>query len=376
MRVPVLHDPTLDRRLLTCLFALVLFGLVILYSASYPLAVERFGDGWFYFRRQLMGLAIGLLGLAAATRIPYRVWSKVALPLVAIATLLSLLVYIPGLGISAGGARRWINLGIGRFQPSELAKLALVIFLSRSLYRRSDWIDSFPRGILPHFIVPSVLMLAVLGQPDFGSFALMAGILFFMLFIGGARLRHLGALVAVGAPALAALVLSSPYRRERWLAFLDPWKSVQEGGFQIIQSHVAFHLGGWTGVGLGQGKQKFFYLPDIHTDFIMALIGEELGLFGLVLIILLFGLFTALGLGIARRAHHAGARFGCYLATGLTLLVGLPAFTNMAVAVGLLPTKGMVLPFLSYGSSSLVVLLFATGILLNISRGIWREETL
>lgn len=361
--------------LILCLLSLITVGLVVLYSGSYPLAKERFGDGFFYLRRQLFFLIIGVGFLFAAIKIPYRYWGKMALPCLGFSAILLFLVYIPGLGISAGGARRWISLGGGfRFQPSEFAKFALILYLASSLFRKREKLTSFQRGVLPHIIVPSFILGLTLLQPDFGSFLTMGFFVFLMLFIAGARLQHLIGIGLACLPMFYFLIIRVPYRRKRFFSFLNPWADAQDSGFQIIQSQLAFHRGGVSGVGLGEGQQKLFYLPDIHTDFIFSVIGEEMGFVGVAFVVLLFLTLSLLGFAIALKANRQNAPFACFLATGLTVLITVPAFINMAVVLGLLPTKGMVLPFLSYGGSALVVALLSCGILIHLSHLPWRNQ--
>lgn len=368
MRVPLrIPVQPMNKTLMLCLGVLLLIGLVALYSASYPLGMDRAG-GFVYLQRQLFYLGVGLAALMVTANLPYRWWDRLCYPLMGLALFFLVLVFVPGLGVTAGGAKRWIGVGALRFQPSEFAKLALVIFLARSVYRKGEAMQRFSVGVLPHLLIPSVFLLLVILQPDFGSFMTMALLIAIMLYVGGARVRHLAGLALAAAPAIVLLVAGSEYRRKRFLAFLDPWANARDSGFQIIQSHLAFHMGGLTGAGLGEGKQKLFYLPDIHTDFILSVVGEEMGFAGVALVVFLFLVFTIKGLSIAMKASRAGAMFSAYLATGITLLIAVPAFTNMAVVLGLLPTKGLVLPFLSYGGSALVVALAAAGILLNLSR--------
>jgi len=346
----------------------VTFGLVILYSASYPLGVERFQDGSIYLRKQVFFLFIGILAMVFAIKVPYRYWRRVALPLLGFSTLLLMLVYFPGIGFSAGGAHRWLDLGGIRFQPAELAKFSLIIYLASSMWRKQDRMKDFSIGILPHLLIPSVLLILILLQPDFGTFFTLMCLILCMLFVGGARIKHLLAMALAFLPIFYFLILRVGYRRKRFMAFLDPWADQQDSGFQIIQSQIAFHEGGLHGVGLGEGQQKMLFVPDVHTDFVFSVVGEELGFLGVALFVILYLGFTILGLGIAMKAYRAGATFACYLATGLTLMVAVPAFMNMAVVLGILPTKGMVLPFLSYGGSALLIVLLGSGILLNLSR--------
>jgi cell division protein FtsW len=269
-------------------------------------------------------------------------------------------------GTVAGGARRWIRVAGFSFQPGELAKVAMVLYLARSLARKKEKVRSFTIGFLPHTIVAGALVLLVLLQPDFGTAVTIALLLFTLLFAAGARISWLVGSLIVAAPVAVHLVASSPYRMKRILAFLDPWAHRQDIGYQVTESLMSVGSGGLFGLGLGAGKQKLFYLPEAHTDFIVAVIGEELGLMGIGLVLVLFALLVWRGV---RAAFNAPDPFGAYLALGITSQVGLQAIVNMAVAFGLLPTKGLTLPFISYGGTSLVLTLAAAGVLLAISSG-------
>jgi cell division protein FtsW len=273
-------------------------------------------------------------------------------------------VFIPGIGRNIGGATRWLNLGPLSFQPSEAAKVAMIIFLAYSLEKKSRKIKSFAVGFVPNVIFMGVVASSILYQRDFGSAAIIASVTWFMMFVAGVRLPYLIGMFVAFLPAVFLLITGSEYRRKRIFAFLNPWNDQYGSGFQMIQSLVAFNEGGWFGKGLGQGQQKLFYLPEAHTDFIFSVIGEELGLVGVMLVMAMFSFFCYRGFKIALEAPDL---FGKFLAVGCTLLVGFEAILNLAVVMGLLPTKGLTLPFISYGGSSLVISLVAVGILLNIS---------
>jgi cell division protein FtsW len=262
-----------------------------------------------------------------------------------------------------GGAFRWLKIGPFSFQPAELAKLALVIYLARWLTRKEGRMDNFTAGFLPPVIVAGILFILVFLQPDFGTGVLFVAVVFLMLFAGGTRLRFLGVAFLAALPVLAYLAFRANYRIGRFLAFWDPWKDPGGTGFQIIQSFLAFGAGKISGVGLGEGKQKLFYLPEIHTDFILSIIGEELGLIGVTLIIILFLALIIRGFQSCLRAPDL---FGTYLALGVTTLISIQTLLNMGVVMGLLPTKGSTLPFISYGGTSLMINLMAVGILLNV----------
>lgn len=353
-----------DSWLLFCVVFLVGVGVTMTYSSSAVLAEERFGDGYFFLKRMLAYAAIGFVGMAIVTRLPYERYRLFVYPIIGVSLLFMAAVFIPGVGRTVGGAQRWIGLGPFTLQPSEIVKIAMIVFLSYSLEKKSKNIHSFGVGFLPHILFMGVVSGAVLYQRDLGAAATIAAITWFMMFAAGVRLRYLLGLMLAALPLVIMLVAGTGYRRRRILAFLNPWDDQYGSGFQIIQSFVAFNEGGWFGKGLGQGQQKLFYLPEAHTDFIFSVVGEELGLVGVILIMGLFCFFCYRGLKIALNAPDL---FGRYLALGCTLLIGLEAVLNMGVVMGMLPTKGLTLPFISYGGSSLVASLVAVGILLNVS---------
>lgn len=358
----------MDPFLLLSTLALVGFGIVMVYSASFPVGTERMGDPYHFLKKQAIaaGLGIGLLVLGA--RMNYRYWQPLALPVLIGSIVLLFLVFVPGVRQQIGGAYRWLKIYGFSIQPSELAKLALVIYLARSLTRKEGRMERFTVGFLPFAIVLAILFLLVLKQPDFGTGVLFVAVVFLMLFVAGTPLRFLVGALLAAAPILAYLAVKANYRWERIIIFLDPWKDSGKGGFQIIQSFLAFGVGKVFGVGLGEGKQKLFYLPEIHTDFIFSVIGEELGLVGVTIIIALFLVLVIRGFQSCFRAPD---RFGTYLSLGITVLIAMQTLLNMGVVMGLLPTKGSTLPFISYGGTSLMMNLMAVGILLNVhSQGV------
>jgi cell division protein FtsW len=278
--------------------------------------------------------------------------------------LMLLMVLIPGLGSSKGGATRWFQLGPVAFQPSELAKLSLIIYLAYSLDKKQANIKSFSIGILPHLIISGALLSLIMLEPDFGTTVTLGTILFLMMFLAGVNLGHLGYLLGTALPVFYLVMMGAEYRVKRLTTFLHPWDDPARGGFQIIQSWVAFYSGGIFGQGLGGGRQKLFYLPEAHTDFVFSVLGEELGLIGVLATLGLYVAFVLRGIKVSRGAADL---FGCLLGLGITSWIGLQTAINLAVVTGLLPTKGLVLPFLSYGGTSLLVALCGVGILLNIS---------
>ncbi len=353
----------MDPFLLFCTLGLTGIGIVMVYSASFPVGTERMGDPYHFLKKQAIAGALGIGLLLLAARMNYRSWQGLAIPLLLGSIVCLFLVFVPGLRQQVGGAYRWLKIGPFSFQPAELAKLALVIYLARTLTRKEGRMENFTAGFLPPVIVAGILFVLVFKQPDFGTGVLFAVVVFLMLFAGGTRLRFLGVAFLAVVPVLAFLAFLANYRIGRFLGFWDPWKDPGGTGFQIIQSWLAFGVGKISGVGLGEGKQKLFYLPEIHTDFILSVIGEELGLIGVTLVILLFLVLIVRGFQSCLRAPDL---FGTYLALGITTLLCIQTLLNMGVVMGLLPTKGSTLPFISYGGTSLMINLMAVGILLNV----------
>jgi cell division protein FtsW len=299
-----------------------------------------------------------------AKNIPCTVYSKLVYPLLAISFCLLILLLVPGFGHTVGGATRWLRFMGLSFQPSELAKFTLVVYMAYSMSKKGSNMNSFLNGLLPHLIVAGGLMLLIVLQPDLGTALIIGCWLFILLFVGGVRLRHLFLILILAAPFVMWLIWQADYRLKRWLAFIDPWNDPKGMGFQIIHSFLAFGSGGILGVGLGNGKQKLFYLPEPHTDFVLSVAGEELGFVGVTVIIILFGILIMRGIKISLDARDL---YSSYLALGLTCLIGLQAIVNMGVVMGLLPTKGLTLPLISYGGTSLVFNLLGIGVLLNVS---------
>ena len=353
-----------DLILLLVTLLLVTVGTVMIYSSSSILAMERFRDGQFFLKKQVFFLFLGLLIMVLMTRIPYYKLRKLAWPGIAVSAVLLLAIWIPHLGIRAGGAVRWFKLGIFSFQVSELAKVALILFLAHFLTQRVNHVREIGQGLLIPFAITGGLVGLILLQPDFGTTVIIAVITLMMIYLAGGRIIHLIGLAALFLPVVVWLLLHKSYRLARLTAFLDPWKDPRNSGFQIIQSLIAFGSGGAFGVGIGDGMQKLFYLPEPHTDFILSVIAEEGGLIGVGLILFLYIVLIIRGFQIAFKAPEL---FGNLLASGLTMLLALEAFINIAGVMGLIPLKGLALPFLSYGGTSLIMSLIAVGILLNIS---------
>lgn len=352
-----------DVNLLFPVLFLVGIGIVMIYSASSALALKKFGNEYFFLKKQGFFALMGLLVLVMCRHIPYRLYWVGAYPILTTAMLLLVVLHIPGFGFSAGGSTRWIHLGGVSFQPSEFAKLALVIYLAYSLAKKGDQITDFKIGFLPHVMVFGTLALLVAIQPDFGAVVILGAITWIMLFVGGVRVFHLILPLAMLLPVAYFFMMNAQYRIRRIMSFVNPWQYPTDEGYQVINSLMAFGSGGIWGVGIGKGHQKLFYLPEPHTDFIFSIVGEELGLMGVLFILALYVMIVWRGMQVA---SHARDRFGTYLAAGLTVAIGLQVFINMGVCLGLLPTKGLVLPFLSYGGSSLLLSMASIGILMNV----------
>ncbi len=353
-----------DYWLLFTSILLLAIGVVMVYSSSTVLAADRYGDAYYFLKKELLFVLVGVGGAFVMSRVPYQYLRAAVYPLLAFGAILIVLTYIPGFRAVASGAARWIRLGPLTCQPSEFMKVIFVVFLAYSMEKKSAKMERFGIGVLSHLFIGGIVIAIVLGQRDFGSAFVLFLMLFLMLYAGGIRRMYLMAMGLAALPVIYYAVAAVPYRRQRVLAFLDPWSDRYGSGFQIIQSLISFHEGGWWGRGLGEGQQKLFYLPEAHTDFIAAVLGEELGLIGIVALIVLFATFAVRGFVIAWRAPDL---FGRYLALGLSMLIAWQSIANLSVVMGLLPTKGMVLPFISYGGSSLLVTMMAVGVLFNIS---------
>jgi len=357
-------DAGYDYMILIPAILLITLGLIAVYSASSHLAEHRLGDSYYYLKKQVLFCMIGI-GLMVLTRyIPCTLYGKLVYPLLLISISLLVLLFVPGLGRKVGGAYRWMSIRNISFQPSELAKFSLAVYMAYSMSKKGKEMGNFSRGLLPHLLVAGLFMGLIVLQPDLGSAVIIGGGILIALFVGGVRMYHLIIILLLSTPLLAWLVYQADYRVKRWLAFLNPWEDPQGIGFQIIHSFLAFGSGGIFGAGLGNSKQKLFYLPEPHTDFALSIIGEELGLVGVSAIIVLFGILITGGIRVALKAKDL---YSTYLAVGFTSFIGLQVLINMGVVMGLLPTKGLTLPLISYGGSSLLITLASIGVLLNIS---------
>lgn len=357
---------SIDKTLIITVIVLVIIGLIAVYSSTSVLASvkAKYADrgGMIYLQKQLFTLLVGSFFMVIFMFLSTEKLKKLVFPMLIISFIMLFLVFSP-LGVSAGGARRWLRLWPSVFQPSELVKLAMVFFLAWYMSRSDYDRESFKQFIIPIGLL-GIFQVIFLKQPDFGAAMTLGIITLSMLFIGGVSLRFLGIISLVAIPIIIYLA-KEPYRWKRIVSFLDPWSDPQGSGFQLVQSLIALGSGGLIGQGLGEGKQKLAFLPEIHTDFIFAHIGEEMGFIGVSVVVILFFLICMRGLSIARKQSEP---FYYFLASGITIMISIQALINFAVVTGLAPTKGLPLPFISYGGSSLVVNLIAVGILLNLSR--------
>lgn len=346
-------------------------GLIVIYSASSMKGAVQFNDPYIFIRKQLLIALAGFLFIGLIRFIPIKWIDRSTVPLLIVTTILLASIFIPGAFVKVGGAHRWLNLGSLRFQPSELAKISLVFFLAKNLSRPNSNVQHFDLNLISNFIVFGIFGFLMMLQPDFGSTALLAGVTFFMLYAAGLPRKLIIYSGILGIISFIGAVLAAPYRMKRLLSFIDPWADITQGGFQIIQSYLGFQNGGIFGVGLGESKQKLFFLPEAHTDFILAVVGEELGLLGVLFICFLYLILVWSGFKVASKQHIT---FRKYLAYGFTCLIGLQATFNMGVVMGLLPTKGIPLPFMSSGASSLVVSLVVIAILSRLDQEVQLKQ--
>ncbi len=353
----------MDPVLLASILLLMGFGLVMVYSTSSIYSLKKFNDAFYFLKRQALFMVIGLSIFYIVARININIWKSLAYPLLLVSFVILLLLFT-GFGKSVGGARRWLNFGGINIQPVELAKFALIVYLGYSIEKKADKMRIFLVGLLPHLIIIGVFLILVLLQPDFGNAMIILCISFALLYIGGVRLSHIILVFLLMSPYLLYELLFTGYRFRRLLVFLNPWQDPTGSGFQIIQSTYAFASGGLFGMGLGNGRQKLFYLPASHTDFIFSNIGEELGFIGVLFTITLYLVIFWRGWTSMKYTTDI---YVITLTTGMLLLIILEALINMCVGLGALPTKGLTLPLLSYGGSSMVVTCLALGIIMNVS---------
>lgn len=356
----------LDRGLLFSALLLTTWGLVMVASSSIAVAERQTGELFYYFYRQLAFAGGGLLLGVALFQVPLVLWQENRFALLATALLLLLAVFLPGVGHEVNGAQRWLSLGPVNMQASEPARLCLIGYLASYLVaRRAEFTLNFWGLLKPVLPIVAACGLLIL-QPDFGATVILLGVTLILMFLAGARLSYVAGAIGAAAAALALLAVTSPYRMRRLVSFADPWQDPYDSGFQLSQALIAIGRGEWGGVGLGNSIQKLLYLPETHTDFLFAVLAEEFGLFGTLLLLLLFAWLIKSGFAIGARARNAQQPFGAYLAYGLTSWIGLQALVNIGVNMGLLPTKGLTLPLMSYGGSSLMVMCMAVALILRV----------
>jgi cell division protein FtsW len=351
--------------LLAVVAVLNVVGVVMVLSASSVASLTDYGSPWYFFVRQLLWTALGIVAFVVGLRIDYRSWRRFVVPFLIVSGALLVLVLMPGIGVYVAGSRRWVGPSFARFQPTELAKLALLLYAADLVSRRAHEVDDWRRVVFPVVFVLAVFGILVLREPDLGSTLVLALLVLTILVAGGARWRHLATIGLAGAAVVFVLALAEPYRRTRLLTFLHPLSHSGNAGYQVTQSLIALGSGGLTGVGLGAGAAKWNFLPNAHTDFIFAVIGEELGLLGCTLVLGLFIAFAVLG---TRAALRAPDRFGALLAAGITMWIVGQALINIGAVIGVLPVTGIPLPFVSFGGSALIVTMLATGVLTNVAR--------
>lgn len=355
-----------DKSIVVLMVLLLAFGLLTLFSATYYQRTAG-GDALSAVKKQLIGIALGAAACVLLSHVPYAVYRRtdVTLALLGVAAVLLVLVIIPGVGVSINGSRRWLNIAGLSMQPSEFAKYAMVIFMAGALDRRAEAVHSLFGGVVPLLIVPGLMFLLILEQPNLSTGGSILICALVMMIAAGLKKRHMALLTVCGLGLGGFYAWSAPYRRARLLSFRDPFAKMSDEGYQLSQSLIALGSGGLFGMGLGQGKQKFAYLPYPESDFIFAIVGEDFGFFGCLMVVVMYAAFVYAGLRIALNCR---SRYGCLLAAGITSMIGLQTFINMGVVTGILPTTGLPLPFFSAGGTSVTMIMASVGILLNISR--------
>jgi cell division protein FtsW len=354
-----------DLWMIAATIGILAIGVVMVYSASAVAAYHDYGDAYYYVKRQLLFAVLGIASMFFMMNVEYTFWRKWAVPLLLICFGMLLIVLIPGVGVVRGGARSWLGIGSFGIQPSEFMKLSMILFLAKLLAERHNQITEFTKGLLPPLGIMGIAFSLIMLQPDLGTGAVMIGASLLVIYVAGARLAHLGGLALIGVAGFVGLIAAAPYRLQRITAFLDPWQDPLGAGYQSIQSLYAIGPGGLVGLGLGMSRQKYNYLPEPQTDFIFSILAEELGFIGGSLLLMLFLLLIWRGM---RTAITISDPFGSFLATGIVGIIAVQVLINIGVVIGLLPVTGVTLPLVSYGGSSLTLLLTALGLLLNISR--------
>lgn len=364
----------LDFSLYATVAILISVGIVMVASSSLDFAAERYHDTWFFVRKQLTFLAMGLVGGLVILAVPMSVWNKYSGLLLILAFFLLMAVLIPGIGKVVNGSRRWLSLGPFSMQASEIAKFCLIVYFASYLARRNEELRTQWSGFLKLTAVLLIIVLLLLLEPDFGSSVVISATLGCMMFVAGVPLARFLLLAVSGVAGLALMAVASPYRWERLVAFMDPWATQFDSGYQLVQSLIAFGRGGWFGVGLGNSLQKLFFLPEAHTDFIFAIFTEEFGFIGAISLIGVFGFFLYRLVILFRRASEQEQFFSSYVVFGIGVMLAMQAFINMGVASGFLPTKGLTLPFISYGGSSLLITCGLMALVFRVNLELNREN--
>lgn len=354
-----------DLIMLIATLALLCIGVVMVYSASAVLSYHDFGDWYYYLKRQLLFAVLGVVAMTAIMNVDYQVWKRFAKPALLGGFALLILVLIPGIGAVRGGARSWLGISSFGIQPSEFMKICMILFLSKLLSDENHRITDFTKGLLPPLAVMGAAFGLIMLQPDLGTGSVLVGASLLIIYAAGARMSHLAGLGMIGVAGFVGLIIAAPYRLKRITAFLDPWSDPLGAGYQAIQSLYAIGPGGLVGLGLGASRQKYSYLPEPQTDFIFSIISEELGFIGAGLVLVLFTILVWRGM---RTAITAPDTFGSLLAAGITGMIAVQVIINIGVVIGMMPVTGITLPLISYGGSSLTLMLVSLGILLNISR--------
>ena len=370
----MLYSPTapraeLDMSLFWSVVLLLSLGLVMVYSASIAMAEAEKMTGYrthYFLMRHAIYLVVGVVAACIAFQIPVALWQRMALPLFVIGGLLLIAVLIPGIGLKVNGSRRWLSLGIVTMQPSEVMKLLVVIYAADYTVRKAAFMHDFKKGFLPMLIVMAATGALLLMEPDYGALVVITSIAVTILFLGGLNWRVFAGLIGLLAVAFVVMIISSPYRLQRFAGYMDPWADAYGKGYQLSHSLIAFGRGEWLGVGLGGSVEKLFYLPEAHTDFLLAVIAEELGFLGICAVLALFGFLIFRAFAVGREAMMREKYFAALVAQGIAVWLAVQAFINMGVNMGVLPTKGLTLPFLSYGGTGIVVNCVAVAVLLRI----------
>lgn len=355
-----------DSSLLFCIASLISIGLVMVASSSMDFANANYNDPWFFIKKQVVFLLLGIIAALLVLSVPNEVWNKTSGILLLFSFGLLIAVLVPGVGKSVNGSQRWIDFGPIGIQASEIVKSCLIIYFASYLSRRNAEVRNSWFGFLKMNIVMGIVAVLLLLEPDFGSAVVICVTLCLMMFVAGIRVFRFFLLAVAGVGAMSMLAVVSPYRWERILAFLDPWENQFDSGYQLVQSLIAFGRGEWFGLGLGNSLQKLFFLPEAHTDFIFAIYAEEFGLIGALILIAIFGLFIAKIFQAGNRAAERDNSFACYLCYGVGIMFAIQTFINMGVASGLMPTKGLTLPFISYGGSSLLITCILVAFVLRV----------